>query len=216
MQFSDFIVADRKYRIYEDGTYYSLTSTMKGDGFIQADTADLMAMILNIIKSGDTRLRNLVINGPVNTADRFAYDKDPKTGKKMVKVVPYDGSPLILTTRITRELYERLRGPEYSLEQSEMYEFDKPLKHEQVISPHPVWLNLATENMHLLEEFAQFVYKEMKQRLNQDKAMGIYPSHHNIDFTEVRPLRILKLRDGFKVEGYRRFDSNARIIGYAR
>jgi len=160
----------KPYQLFQ-GIYREKMPELIAAGFVPMNVADVMKARLEAVKGIDAQQKDFWFKY-FNTGDGAAY----RDGK--IKVV-YDALALKDVTPVTQlsdgaliltpEYYNALEGQEFSMEELERAGLSKRLTKSEVKS-HPLWQALARDN-HLLSEYVDVIFAEVKQIHNDDYAM---------------------------------------------
>ncbi|MGB9707791.1 MAG: hypothetical protein ACPLXC_00470 [Candidatus Pacearchaeota archaeon] len=107
---------------------------------------------------------------------------------------------------LNEEIYSSIKAKELDLDERGMI-LGKSLTKEQVIN-HPIWNELARGSEHLLKDYADFVFKDVKEKFGLDRNMCIgIPSKKETPVLGV--WYIERLEDSSNAVGYFR-----DLVGY--
>ena len=133
---------------------------------------------------------------------------DSEDLRKMTPDSPRNGGALILTP----EAYDSLQCEEF--QKGKLGKADEQMSREDV-KAHPVWKTLARDQ-HLLNEYADYIFSEGKERFNYDNVMGVFPGTAGGKTPEMRAWCVSRL--GFRSGVYGRDDLDdyyGRLVGLA-
>jgi len=144
------------------------------DGRVPMNVAQLMQRRLDV-RNSDADVKSSYLDNYFDTGDAVAYHPDGRakivldsqTLRDMTPKSELRNGALVLT----EDAYNALQGEEFK--KGKLGRVDEWLSREAVKS-HPVWKALARDQG-LLNDYADFIFAEGKQRFGYDTAMGVFP-----------------------------------------
>jgi len=171
-------ILGKEYEIFSGNTFYRvLMPQLIKSGLVPMNIADIMGARLGSVKCNQPEQKEFWLDNYFNTADGVAFYKgkikivhDSQALREIQPNMELMCGALILTP----EKYKILEGEEFSRDYLKKIGINKWLNKSE-IKLHPVWRALARDN-HLLSEYADLIFSEVKQRYNGNNAiaMGIY------------------------------------------
>ena len=145
------------------------------DGRVPMNVAQLMQRKLDV-RNSDTDVKSSYLDNYFDTGDAVAYHPDGRAKIVLDSQTLRDMTPkselycgaLVLT----EDAYNALQGEEFK--KGKLGKVDEWLSREAVKS-HPVWKVLARGDQALLNDYADYIFSEGKQRFGYDTAMGVFP-----------------------------------------
>jgi hypothetical protein len=155
------------------------------DGRIPLSVAGLMQRRLDVRNASDD-VRASWMDNYFDAGDTVVYHPDGRvkivldsqTLREMNSDSKRNGGALILTP----EQYDAMSGEEFK--KGKLGKIGDPLSNKDV-KAHPVWKVLARDQA-LLDDYADFIFAEGKQRFGYEIAMGVYPSSAQGNTPEMR------------------------------
>ena len=144
------------------------------EGRVPMNVSQLMQRRLDV-RNGPEDVKTAWMDNYFDTGDAVAYHPDGRvkiildsqTLREMTPKTQRVGGALLLT----EDVYNVLEGEEFK--KGKLGKVDTRLSKKDV-KAHPVWRALARDQA-LLDDYADYIFAEGKQRFNYDTAMGIYP-----------------------------------------
>ncbi len=144
------------------------------DGRVPMSVAGLMQRRLDV-RNSDADVKTSYMDNYFDTGDAVAYHPDGRvkivldsqTLREITPESPRSNGALVLAS----EVYDTLQGEEFK--KGELGKTESPLSREDV-KAHPVWKVLARDQG-LLNDYADYIFAEGKERFSYDTAMGVYP-----------------------------------------
>ena len=155
------------------------------DGRVPMNVAQLMQKRLDV-RNSDADIKSSYLDNYFDTGDAVIYHPDGR-----VKIVLDSQTLRDITPKselrsgalvLTEDVYSNLQGEEFK--RGKLGKVDEWLSREAVKS-HPVWKVLARDQG-LLNDYADFIFAEGKQRFGYDTAMGVFPSSAYGNVPELR------------------------------
>jgi hypothetical protein len=185
------------------------------DGRVPMSVSGLMQRRLDV-RNSDNKVKSAWMDNYFDTGDGVAYHPDGRvkivldsqTLREMTIYTQRVGGALLLT----EDVYNALEGEEFK--KSKLGKVNEWMSREDV-KAHPVWRVLARDQA-LLNDCADYIFAESKERFGYDTAMGIYPGSCGGDEPEMRALCVSGLE--FRSSAYGREDlgsDNGRFVGIA-
>ena len=145
------------------------------DGRFPMNVAQLMQRRLHV-RNSDNAVKSSYMDNYFDTGDTIVYHPDGRVKivldsqklRDMNSETQINGGALVLTG----EVYDTLQGEEFK--KGKLGKVNDSLSRKDV-KAHPVWKVLARDQA-LLNDYADFIFAEGKERFSYDTAMGIYPS----------------------------------------
>ena len=166
----------KTYTPFEASSYIKAMSNLRNTGLRPLSTADVIKERLEALNNKDLGLIKFWLDRYFDTTDGIAYSGDKRkvaySPKQLLNLEPntnLSNGALI----ITPDEYKDLEGEEFSVKELEKAGLGRRLSKEEVIT-HPVWLALARGDKHLLKEYRNAVFEEIKRRYNDSEGMSIY------------------------------------------
>lgn len=186
------------------------------DGRTPMSVAELIQIRLDVRNSPDS-IKSIWMDNYFDTGDSVAYHPDGNL--KIVLDSPYfrDINPdtprnIFGALILTEDVYNALEGEEFKKGKSG--KVDELLSKKDVKS-HPVWKILARDQT-LLNEYADLVFAEAKERFGYNTAMGIFLRSADGENPEMRGLGIYRLEGRSSANGRDFIGSNhGRLLGMA-
>jgi len=187
------------------------------DGRVPINVAQLMQRQLDVINS-DAEVKAFWMDNYFHTGDAVVYHPggdgrvkivlDSQTLREMTPESPRNGGALVLT----EDVYRALQGEEFK--KGKLGKTNTPLSRAKV-KAHPVWKTLARDQR-LLNDYADHIFAEGKQRFGYDTAMGVYPHSTQGNTPEMRVWYVGRLVGRSFVDGRGNLlDEYSRFVGIA-
>ncbi|MEM3074627.1 MAG: hypothetical protein QW727_01650 [Candidatus Pacearchaeota archaeon] len=143
------------------------------DGRVPMSVAGLMQRRLDV-RNSDADVKSSYMDNYFDTGDAVLYHPDGRvkivldsqTLREMTPDTQRVGGALLLG----EDVYDALQGEEFK--KGKLGKVDERLTKEQA-KAHPVWKVLARDQA-LLDDYADCIFAEGKQRFNDDNAMGVF------------------------------------------
>ena len=150
------------------------------DGRVPMNVAQLMQRRLCVINSDD-EVKASYMDNFFDTGDAVVYHPDGRvkivldsqTLREMTPESERSNGALVLAS----DVYDTLEGEEFKKEK--LGKVNDSLSREDV-KAHPVWKVLARDQG-LLNDYADYIFVEGKERFSYDTAMGVYPDSASND-----------------------------------
>src|SRR3989344_89220 len=156
------------------------------DGRVPMNVSQLMQRRLDV-RNSDAKVKSSYMDNYFDTGDAVVYHPDGR-----VKIV-LDSQPLRNMTPETQrvdgalligeDVYNALEGEEFKkgklCKKGKLGKVNESLSREDV-KAHPVWKVLARDQG-LLNDYADYIFAEGKERFGYDTAMGVYPDSASDD-----------------------------------
>ena len=148
-------------------------SKLIADGRVPMNVAQLMQRRLDV-RNFDKAVKNYIDNH-FDTGDAVVYHPDGRVkivldSQTLREITPE--SPRVSGTLVlTSDVYDSLQGEEFK--KGKLVKVNKDLSRKN-IKAHPVWKVLARDQC-LLNDYADYIFTEGKERFSYDNAMGVYP-----------------------------------------
>ncbi len=144
------------------------------DGRVPMNVAQLMQRRLDV-RNSDAKVKESYMDNYFDTGDAIAYHPDGRvkvvldsqTLRDITPETQRAGGALLLTENV----YNTLQGEEFK--KGKLGKVNDWMSREDVKS-HPVWKVLARDQG-LLNDYADYIFAEGKERFGYDTAMGVYP-----------------------------------------
>ena len=144
------------------------------DGRVPMNVSQLMQRRLDV-RNSDKAVKGSYMDNYFDTGDAVVYHPDGRvkivldsqTLREMTPESQRSNGALILTS----EVYDTLQGEEFK--KGKLGKTESPFSREDV-KAHPVWKVLARDQG-LLNDYADYIFAEGKERFKYDTAMGVYP-----------------------------------------
>jgi hypothetical protein len=144
------------------------------DGRVPMNVSQLMQRRLDV-RNSDKAVKGSYIDNYFDTGDAVVYHRDGRvkivldsqTLRDMTPESQRVGGALI----IGEDVYNTLEGEEFK--KGKLGKVNEQMSREDVKS-HPVWKVLA-RYQGLLNDYADYIFAEGKERFDYDTAMGVYP-----------------------------------------
>lgn len=164
------------------------------DGRVPMNVAQLMQRRLDT-RNSDADVKSSYLDNWFDTGDAVLYHPDGRVkivldSQDLRNITPESklrNGALILT----EDIYNSLQGEEFN--EGKFGRVNEWLSRNAVKS-HPVWKALA-RNQGLLNDYADYIFAEGKQRFGNDEAMGIFPSSAQGSTPELRAWFVGRLVD---------------------
>ena len=208
------------------GTNTEQMPKLIANGRIPMNVAQLMQRKLDA-KNSDLDVKHSYLDNHFYMGDAVVYHPEGDVlidldSQRLREITPEDrlnAGALLLS--IDRDeafaIYEQLKKQSNVIEfkKGKLGKVDKLLLRESVKS-HPVWKVLARDQG-LLNNYADYIFAEGKQRFGYDTAMGIFPSSaHRNDAPEMRAWCVSWLEDRSNAIGWVSLDYDyGRFVGIA-
>ena len=185
------------------------------DGRVPMNFAQLMQRRLDV-RNSDKSVKSSYMDNYFDTGDAVVYHPDGRvkivldsqTLRDMTPESPRSNGALTLT----EDVYKSLQGEEFKKEK--LGKTESPLSREDV-KAHLVWKALARDQA-LLNDYADYIFVEGKERFSYDTAMGIYLSSVQGNTPEMRAWCVGRLGNGSYADGRGYLDYDcARFVGIA-
>jgi hypothetical protein len=133
---------------------------------------------------------------------------DSQTLREMTPESQRNGGALVLG----EDVYKALQGKVFK--KGKLGKVNDSMSREDV-KAHPVWKVLARDQA-LLNDYADFIFAEGKERFSYDTAMGVFPGSCGGDKPEMRAWCVGGLDGRSNADGgYDLDDDNGRLVGIA-
>jgi hypothetical protein len=184
------------------------------DGRVPMSAAGLMQKRLDVRNSND-KVKSAWMDNYFDTGDAVAYHPDGRVKivydaqilREMTPDTPRNNGALI----ITPEVYDALPGEEFK--KGKLGKVNEALSRIDV-KAHPVWKALARDQG-LLNDYADYIFAEGKDKFGYDTAMGIYPDSAG-DKTKLRAWCVYRLEVRSNANGRSSLDNDSgRFVGIA-
>jgi len=166
----------KEYSVFEADQYRNLMPQLRSAGLRPLNMADVMREKLEALSNKDLNLAAFWLDRYFDTVDGIAYSNGKRkvayNPKQLVNIesnVDLSNGALI----ITPDEYKNSQGEEFSVKELENAGLGRRLSKEEVTT-HPFWLALARGDKHLLREYRDVVFAEIKRRYDGNEGMGVY------------------------------------------
>ncbi|MEK6914495.1 MAG: hypothetical protein AABW83_02485 [Nanoarchaeota archaeon] len=186
------------------------------DGRVPMNVSQLMQRRLDV-RDSDAKVKSSYMDNYFDTGDAVLYHLDGRvkivldsqTLRDMTLETQRVGGALL----IGEDVYNSLEGEEFK--KGKLGKTEGPLLREDV-KAHPVWKILARDQG-LLNDYADYIFSEVKERFGYDTAMGVYPDSAK-DNPKMRAWCIFSLKERSNAHGNIILDSffNGRFVGIAQ
>jgi len=185
------------------------------DGRVPMSVSGLMQRRLDV-RNSDAKVKSAYMDNYFDTGDAVVYHPDGRAKivldsqnlRDMTPDTPRNGGALI----IGEDVYAALEGEEFKkgkLGKTGDWMSKKDVK------AHPVWKVLARDQG-LLDDYADYMFAEGKERFGYDTAMGVFPGSAGGDTPEMRAWCVYRLVDRSNVLGGGDLDDDGgRLVGIA-
>ncbi len=144
------------------------------EGRVPMNVAQLMQIRLDV-RNSDAKVKSFYMDNYFDTGDAVVYHPDGRvkivldsqTLREMTPDTQRVGGALLLT----EDAYNTLEGEEFK--KGKLGKVETWLSKKDV-KVNPVWRVLARDQA-LLDDYADYIFAERKQRFGYDTAMGVYP-----------------------------------------
>ena len=183
------------------------------EGRVPMNVSQLMQRRLET-RNGLKYIKTAWMDNYFDTGDAIAYHPDGRfkivldsqTLREMTPDTQWAGGELLLK----EDAYNTLEGEEFK--KGKLKKVYGWLSNKEV-KAHPVWRALSRDQA-LLNDYADYIFVEGKQRFGYDTAMGVYPSPPSGDYPEMRLWSVSRLKDRSDTNGRYNLDSNSgRFVG---
>ena len=184
------------------------------EGRVPMNVAQLMQRRLDV-RNGPENVKTAWMDNFYDTGDIVAYHPDGRvkivldspTLREMTPDTQRVGGVLLLT----EDAYTALEGEEFK--KGKLGKVDTQLSKKDV-KAHPVWKALARDQA-LLDDYADYIFAEGKQRFGYDTAMEVFPDSAGSD-PKMRAWLVNRLNLRSDVNGRSNLDyNNGRFAGLA-
>jgi hypothetical protein len=170
------------------------------DGRVPMNVAQLMQRRLDV-RNSDAKIKSSYMDNYFDTGDGVVYHPDGRvkivldsqTLRDMTPDTPRNSGALVLTA----ENYDALQGEEFK--KGKLGKINERMSKADV-KAHPVWKVLAREQG-LLDDYADYIFAEGKERFGYDTAMGIFPGSVSGDTPEMRAWCVCRLVNSSDASG---------------
>ena len=185
------------------------------DGRAPANVSQLMQRRLDL-RNDKTGVKDFYMDNYFDTGDGVVYHPDGRVKivldsqhlRDMTSESPRNGGALILG----EDVYKALEGEEFK--KGKLGTINERMSKADV-KAHPVWKVLARDQG-LLDDYADYIFVEGKERFSYDAAMGIFPGSANGETPEMRAWYVLRLEDRSDADGRDVLDNDGgRLLGIA-
>jgi len=185
------------------------------DGRVPMSVAGLMQRRLDV-RNSDDKVKSAWMDNYFDIGDAVVYHPDGRVKivldsedlRNMTPDTPRNGGALM----VAPEAYDALQGEEFK--KGKLGRTEDWMSREDV-KAHPVWKVLARDQA-LLNDYADYIFAEGKERFDYDTAMGIFPGSANGDTPEMRAWYFNRLESRSKASGWVDLDRNyGRLVGIA-
>ncbi len=202
------------YKVFAE-TYDTQMPLLIKEGLQPLTTKDLLEYRIKAIQSKDENEIDFWLNCFFNTITGLAYHD----GKLIIK----SKSDLLLGINANSKLSQHgslILSPE---QYEQLIKENEVIKRNKIISKknltkqeakeHPVWLKLAQDDKHLLNEYIDIIFAEAKSKYHYNKIMGVYlPEDETVP--ALRPWCIGYLYyNKSKAEAFNYLGDMARLLG---
>ncbi len=189
----------KRFEVYE-GANTKAMPKLRADGRVPANVSQIMQRRLDL-RNDDTGVKSFYMDKYFDTGDAVVYHPDGRVKvvldsqhlRDMTSDTPRNGGALI----IGEDVYNVLEGEEFKkgkLGKTGDWMSKKDVK------AHPVWKVLARDQA-LLDDYADYIFAESKEKFGYDNGMGIFVSSANGDTPEMRAWYVYGLGDGSGADG---------------
>jgi hypothetical protein len=185
-------------------------------GRMPMSVAGIMQRRLNLRNASEVDVKTAWMDNYFDIGDAVVYHPngdvkivfDSQTLREMTSESQRNGGALVLG----EDVYQSLQGEVFK--KGEVGTVNSSMSKTDV-KAHPVWKVLARDQG-LLNDYADFIFAEGKERFGYDKAMGVYPSSCNGKAPEMRAFYISTLYYGSDVCGGDLLHNDVgRLVGVA-
>ena len=185
------------------------------DGRVPMSVAGLMQRRLDL-RNDETGVKDFYMDNYFDTRDGVVYHPDGRVKivldsqhlRDMTPESPRNGGALILG----EDVYKALEGEEFR--KGNLGKINERMSKADV-KAHPVWKVLARDQG-LLDDYADHIFAEGKERFGYDTAMGIFPSSANGETPEMRAWFVYRLENRSNALGRNDLDYDyGRLLGIA-
>ncbi|MCD4666540.1 hypothetical protein K8R47_01895 [archaeon] len=201
------------------GANHKQMPNLIADGRVPMSVSGLMRKRLEVLTGGSEDVKSAWHDNYFDTGgDGIGYNTngnakivlDSKLARDLNKKSKLRNGALVLP----EGMYKSLEGPEFTRDDLGKYATSNVLTLDEVKS-NPIWLALARGDQDLLNEYADMVFAQTKQRFGYDKNMGLWVSGKPKE-PNMRLWCVSRLGCGSSASGDSYLDcSNGRLVGVA-
>jgi len=186
-------------------------SRLIADGRVPMNTAQLMKRRLEV-RNSDADVKSSYMDKYFDTGDAVVYHPDGRAkivlDSQHLRDLTPDTSLNNGALVLTEEVYNSLEGEEFK--KGKLGKTGEWLSREEV-KAHRVWRVLARDQI-LLNDYADFIFVEGKERFGYDIAMGVYPRYTSGDSPEMREWYVDRLQDRSNADGWSVLDLHLGLL----
>jgi len=204
----------KRFEVYK-GRNTEQMPKLTADGRMPANVSQLMQRKLDL-RNDETGVKDFYMDNYFDTGDGVVYHPDGRVKivldsqhlRDMTPESPRNGGALILG----EDVYKALEGEEFK--EGKLGKVNERMSKADVKS-HPVWKVLARDQG-LLDDYADYIFAEGKERFGYDTAMGIFPGSANGETPEMRAWFVYRLVNRSDASGRIDLDYDyGRLLGIA-
>ena len=205
----------KEYSVFEADKYKNLMPQLRNAGLRPLNTADIMREKLEALNTKNLQLVAFWLDRYFDTVDGIAYNNGERKivldAKPLLEIQSNSNlneGALILQPKYD---YGKLEGEKFSLRQLQKAGIDRRLSEDEAIN-HPVWLALARGDKHLLREYRDAIFAEIKIRYSDKQGMGVYLSSEQ-KHPSMRAWAVSALSNRSGAYDRHGLGGNARLVG---